>query len=127
MNTIRRIALLVASVSVAGVGILAPSPARADTKIGTVYEHSEFRGARVHYSVSPDNYRCTTAGGDIDASTPRMPPGWNDRVSSFAIYGGCWTKIFEHSNYRGDTYGYAPDTEYLVDGMNDKTSSIRWT
>jgi hypothetical protein len=51
---------------------------------------------------------------------------FNDEITSFIPYSGCWADHWEHT-YVGMHTGYLPATAYLGDAMSDQTSSIKWS
>lgn len=48
-------------------------------------------------------------------------PTWRNRISSFAVHGGCWTTMAYDVAYDpfAGTNRYQGDTSYVGDGMND--------
>lgn len=64
------------------------------------------------------------ASGDLDGSYT-LPGAWNDRISSFQGHNQCDTKLYEHGNYTGLTYGPVYATNWVGSAMNDKASSLR--
>lgn len=51
--------------------------------------------------------------------------GWNDDIDSFKSYSGCKTKIWEHANQGGASYGLFTNSSD-VGVMKNQASSIRW-
>lgn len=103
------------------------SPAGASTVVGQLYQHSNFAGAVLTQSVTPNGYVCTATTGDVDAQFASMPSGWNDVVSSFRGFSNCWVKIYENSNFGGASFGYAGSSSFVGSAMNDRTSSVRYS
>lgn len=127
MRMFRTMAVLGATVAAVGGVILMPTQAQAATIIAIEYEHANWVGDSLIGYVPYDNFTCTADTAVPDWEQGSMPQGWNDRVSSYRSYAGCWQKVYEHSNWRGRTYGYAGTTSYVGSTMNDQTSSIRWS
>jgi hypothetical protein len=85
-----------------------------------LYEHANKTGAYLAlYGSSP----CDDSG-DLDGSYT-LPSNWNDRISSFQGHNKCDTKLYEHGNYTGLTYGPTYSTNWVGSAMNDKASSLR--
>lgn len=128
MRTFNRIAGALCGALLAGAAALAvPASAQASTVVGVEYQHSNFGGATLTSYVNPNGFVCTGSFGDVDAWFNSVPSGWNDIISSFRGYSVCWTRIFEHANRTGASFGHAPDTSYVGDAMNDRTSSYDMT
>lgn len=75
----------------------------AATVIGILYQHANMQGA----TLTVTGVTCTTTTADVDNALPSLPAGWNDAISSFRSYANCWTKLYEHANFGGSTFGYA--------------------
>lgn len=80
-------------------------------------------------------YTCSGPVTDIDYELPVMPPGWNDQIGSFlastdfgepSIRGLCYVQHFEHHYFQGGWIGPS-GSQSQMGGMDDETSSIRWT
>lgn len=95
----------------------------AGTVIGIEFQHSNMQGAT--YTITGNT--CTATTSDVDNWLSSLASGWNDVISSFRSYASCWTKLYEHGNFGGATYGYTGDSSYVGDAMNDRASSIRWS
>jgi hypothetical protein len=125
--------VLASGLALVGLAGMATS-ASASTIVGQEYVDANYSGASLTLAVGSNGFTCTddisSEWGDppnVDASVSSMPGGWNDKISSFRGYAGCWTKIFEHSGFGGASLGYQADTSYVGGAMNDKTSSIRFS
>lgn len=127
MHIFRTLAVLGATTAAVGAAVLVPSTAQAATVIGIQYQHSNYGGSRWTHSITSNGFTCTGTVGDTDAEQASTPAGWNDIVSSFQNFSNCWTKIYEHNNFGGSSYGYTSSTGYVGDAMNDRTSSVRWS
>ncbi len=77
------------------------------------FEHADFRGRRL----------CARIGENLR----RMPPGWNDRVSSFRIGSNANVQVCENNRYAGRCRVYSRDRAYVGDRWNDRISSFRVT
>jgi hypothetical protein len=128
VKTVGRLSTLLATGVLGGLGLAAlATPAQASTVIGVSYEHANYGGATLTHYVGTTGFVCTGTTSDVDASSSSMPSGWNDVVSSFRVYSGCWGKYYENSGFGGASVGYQGDTSYVGSAMNDRTSSIRWS
>ncbi len=127
---IRKVILAGATgIAALGVSIGASTPAGAVTYIGTLYEHANYGGAQYWIYMPQDGFSCTSPTGDIDGQVSSLP-GFNDITSSFRGYKNCWTKIYEHNDFKGDSLGYRGDTSSvgtLNVYMSDRTSSVRYS
>jgi hypothetical protein len=103
----------------ASSSLLAASPALAQhwgkgatPKNGVCfYEDVEYRG----------DYFCVDAGDSISS----MPPGMNDRISSFKIFGRAEVTVFKDVRYEGHSTRFTHDVRNLGhEGWNDKISSL---
>jgi hypothetical protein len=82
--------------------------------------HSNYGGAS--FTLNGD-YGCDT-NPDVDWQLSSYSPyGWNDTVSSFLGYSDCETRLWEHDNFGGASYGAYTNSSYVGDAMNDKASS----
>jgi hypothetical protein len=68
---------------------------------------------------------CDGAAG-LDFSTPVMPSGWNDRISSYHSYSNCETMLWRDGNLTGPTYGPFANATLGASSMNDKASSVSY-
>jgi hypothetical protein len=66
---------------------------------------------------------CDT-NADLDGSYT-LPSSWNDRISSFQGFGNCETKLHQHGDFTGSSYGPVFATNYVGATMNDQTSAVR--
>jgi hypothetical protein len=107
----------------AGGVLVGQTPAEASTVVGVEYEHGNFGGATLTSFVNPNGFVCTASFSDVDATFNSVPSGWDNVISSFRTFSVCWTRIWEHPNRAGASFGFAPDTSYVGDAMNDRTSS----
>lgn len=64
------------------------------------------------------------ANADIDGSYT-LPSAWNDRISSFQGFNQCETRLYEHGNFSGNTYGPVYATDNVGATMNDEASALR--
>merc|ERR1711939_551258 len=71
------------------------------------YQHSNYRGARDHYTTNVNLVRR------------------NDDMSSLKVPAGCCAIIYEHSNYHGKQRHLCGSTGYVGNDWNDKVSSLR--
>ena len=56
-----------------------------------------------------------------------MPSGWNDVVSSVAVYSGCANTLFHDSNFGGSTFRIGVNgSAASLGSFNDQTSSEKW-
>lgn len=90
---------------------------RATYVLAVFYADSNKSGASVNITTSISTM-CTTHAFTGNS----MPSGWNDRVSSFASYGTCKTRLWENINLGGSSYGPVASTNSLGI-MNDAASS----
>lgn len=128
MRTIYRLAGVLVGGLLAGAGVLAAqAPAQASTVVGVEYQHANFGGATLTSWVAPNGFVCTGSFSDVDAWFDGVPAGWDNVISSFRGFSVCWTRIWEHPNRVGASFGFAPDTSYVGDAMNDRTSSYDMT
>jgi hypothetical protein len=83
------------------------------------YQDSNFRG----------NYFCLAVG----EQWPSMPPGFNDRISSIRLFGGVRVRIFNDSNFNGESLRINREVNNLArvrlvsvpsKSWNDRISSI---
>lgn len=93
------------------------------------YEDSDYEDNSL---IATGPYQCSASMVDIDYYLPRMPPGWNDQIGSFRTWtdvnptGWCYVQHFEHDDFQGGWIGYS-GSQGDLGGMDDETSSIRWT
>jgi hypothetical protein len=64
--------------------------------------------------------------GDRAQKFPRMPEGYNDRVSSFYSYNNCETTLYEHTNSGGRSYGPKKNASIGALWINDEASSMEY-
>jgi hypothetical protein len=69
---------------------------------------------------------CTGPTSNIDYQVWSLPARWNDDISSYLDYSNCWTKLYQHINFGGNSRGYTGDSPTLGD-FNNIASSIRWS
>jgi hypothetical protein len=117
--------MVVGAFGVGGALAVAP-PAQAATVVGVMYQHSNYGGAQLTHTVTPNGFTCTASLSNVDVQYASMPSGWNDVVSSHRGYANCWARLYEHSNYGGALLDYAGSRSSLG-AMNDKTSSVRYS
>lgn len=75
------------------------------------FEHADFRGRRI----------CARLG----EAARRMPPGWNDRISSLRLRGDVNVQVCEQDRYGGRCRTFKRDRAYVGDRWNDRVSSFR--
>jgi hypothetical protein len=82
------------------------------------YVNTNFSGGSLTWYQSA---RC----GKFQASS--MPSGWNDVVSSVALFNGCANTLFANTNFGGSTYHIGRNGSASgLGSFNDKTSSEKW-
>jgi len=119
---IRNTATIAAMVLTLG-GLAAPAHAAE----GTNYTGD----AVTFYSFWP----CTGSTADIDWKVPVMPAGWDNRISSFMNFNGCFTKHFDGASYTGlTTPGFSNDQPTMpgaagpsLFNMDNRTSSLQFS
>lgn len=97
--------------------------------IGHEFEHINQQGA----VLSVYGAACSTPFTDVDNQYGNLDngSGWNDVISSFnntlnPSY--CWERHFNSAGYGGSADpDYRSSSSTMVEGMNDVTSSIKWT
>ncbi|WP_271220701.1 peptidase inhibitor family I36 protein [Streptosporangium carneum] len=89
--------------------------------LGIEYEHGNYGGGS--WIVEADS-GCNPDPG-LDWGFPYLG-NWNDKISSFRVYGDCWVNHYEDEDYGGATTGWRGSTSYIGSAMNDETSSIIW-
>ena len=62
--------------------------------------------------------------GTIDGKN--LPSSWDNKVSSFKVYGGCTVKLWEDKNYGGASTGWVGSMKYVGNALNDQISSFQW-
>lgn len=121
--------LRIASIGAIGTGLLvgAAGPSRANTLVGTLYEHSNHQGAPYSHTHSTNGYACTAPFED--EITRASMPSFDNRASSFKVYSGCWAKLYEHTNFAdsGASIGYNDTMAYVGAAMNDRASSVKYS
>jgi hypothetical protein len=63
------------------------------------------------------------SSGDIDWEVGVMPPGWNDRISSFQGFSACDVRLWQNGGFAGGSYGPASAANALG-AMDNQTSSM---
>ncbi|BBC33031.1 uncharacterized protein SGFS_043250 [Streptomyces graminofaciens] len=127
---IRTVLAAVALSGAAALGAVAPAqaaPSDTEQEAGALavvhvvlYQHANYGGAS--FTLTGD-YGCDT-NADVDWQLSSFSPyGWNDTVSSFLSYSDCETRLWEHDNFGGASYGAYVNSSYVGDAMNDKASS----
>jgi hypothetical protein len=62
---------------------------------------------------------------DADYRFPRMPSGWNDRISSFRSYSNCAQQLFRDTSFTGGALtNVVSAMSYVGSGANDRASSV---
>src|SRR5476649_1006292 len=75
------------------------------------YQDKNFKG----------EYFCLPAG----ESAPKLPPGMNDKISSFRLFGGVDVLVFKEDKFKGQSGRYFTDGRDLRrEGWNDNISSV---
>ena len=70
------------------------------------------------------DYFCVPAG----ESLPTLPPGMNDKISSFRVIGGVDVLLFRDNKFKGPSGRYFADVRDLRrEGWNDEVSSLHVT
>lgn len=87
--------------------------------IAKLYDNAN-QGGGVKEITSTSACNGTSVKGVADIGS-----SWYGRVSSFGVYAGCTVRIWENTNYSGAVYGYAGNTGYVGDAMNDRTKSLQ--
>lgn len=80
------------------------------SKKACFFEHANFQGARI----------CFDAG----EGTARLPPNWNDRISSIKLQGGARARVCQHENFGGWCEIVRGDAARFSERHNDEISSI---
>ena len=68
---------------------------------------------------------CDTSS-DVDWQVPTMPPGWNDRISSFRSFNRCEQQLYRDIYYHGVLTPVLANSSYVGGTANDRASSIRF-
>ena len=69
---------------------------------------------------------CSSSTTDIDWELSPMPAGWNNRISSFT--GGlCSVRHYDVANFGAPYVGYSKGEAAIGNGLNNDTTSIRWS
>lgn len=94
--------------------------------IGVQYKDANYRGdAWVYYGPHP----CVPGfSSSPEYEAAAMPSGWNDEISSFIAANNCKEVLYAEGGCMGleSDVNQADFEAYVGDGMNDKTSCIRW-
>ena len=100
--------------------------------VGLEFDGKNYTGDAVtFYSFWP----CTGSTADIDWKVPVMPAGWDNRISSFMNFNGCFTKHFDGASYTGlTTPGFSNDQPTMpgaagpsLFNMDNRTSSLQFS
>ncbi|MEV4895685.1 peptidase inhibitor family I36 protein [Nonomuraea sp. NPDC055795] len=71
---------------------------------------------------------CTSTTADIDFALAVMHAGWDNRISSFMNFNGCFTKHYDGTNYTGaSTGGFFDDRTTMPAGMDNRTGSLQFS
>lgn len=70
---------------------------------------------------------CTPVTTDLDYELSSMPAGWNNRITSFLSSSNCQTRHYDYVNFGGIYVGYSPSQLALGNGLDNDTSSLRWS
>lgn len=112
-----------------------PQPEFGDPRLPYIlsieYEDDDYGDSKL---IARGERQCSNPIGDVDYYLPRMPAGWNDQIGSFsawywisdAEHSLCYVQHFEHDDFQGGWIGPS-ETARNMGGMDDETSSIRWT
>lgn len=95
-----------------------------------VYEHRDFRGAKLEIGdqervkmVQGESLGCTTNGHGGACPSVTYRPDWNDRISSYKVARGCTLFMWEHVNEGGwKLTRTQPAFAYIGDRRNDEVS-----
>ena len=115
------------------VPVLPTAPSELATGV-VLYQHADFLGASAHVTSDvPDLMRFDGPCGYEDSDGERHYD-WNDCVSSLRVAPGWRATVYEHPNYRGESYNITTrDSGNLKlvpgtcsgGGLNDCVSSVR--
>ena len=94
-------------------------PLNSSYLLNTDYADSNYQGTSYSFTTSEPSM----CAGNVFTHTS-LPPGWNDRISSFNPYGNCSEKLWENTGPSGDTFGYTTGSATLG-SFNDKASAER--
>lgn len=128
MSVARKVTAGVIASGLAAAGLVgAASSASASTVVGQEFEDNNYNGSILTIAVRTDGFTCTAATDTVDVTFANMPDGWNDTISSFTGFSGCWTKIYEDAAFQGASLPYRGERTYVGDAMNDQTSSMTFS
>jgi len=122
---------LVCSGSAAGLATAwtaTPRTQLTQVLIARLYDAADYDTSAGYLNVYADS-DCTSSGSNIDASISNLG-AWSDRVSSFASYGNCATRLWANTGFSGAAY--PSSTGWLVDGtslgtLNNAASSAQFS
>ena len=83
------------------------------------YEHADYYGATLTARGS-NTRNCT-------ASIPNLKSiGWNDVISSFQLYNGCYVELYQHTNFEriSGEFELFSNSMLSLGWWNDRTSSL---
>lgn len=70
---------------------------------------------------------CSTSTNNTDYEISTMPAGWVNVVSSYRTFANCWVKHYEDPSFNGNVEGYNGSRASMTAGVDNRTSSERWS
>jgi hypothetical protein len=99
--------------------------AATNTLIGVEWWNKNYSGNDLDFYGTSG--KCSVATTDVDYVASDLY-SWNNKISSFFVYGDCLQKSWDNINYKGSNTGWRGDTANLTDvGWNDRIESIKWS
>jgi hypothetical protein len=98
--------------------------------VAILYDYANYNanGGTYTYWMNNSAVGCTTG---LSLTMTSMPTGWNDRVSSARVFGGCKATYYTESGLWGGTITGTAANGYDIPDMGSyygiRISSIRWT
>lgn len=78
-------------------------------------------------NFGPPTLTWTQSAGCGRFQASSMPSGWNDVISSVALFSGCASTLFQNNGFGGTTFHIGKNGSAASLGtFNDKTSSQKW-
>lgn len=105
------------------------------TEGAVIYEHANFEGQSAHITVDIADLKDFDGPCEHESSSDSDISyfDWNDCMSSIRVAPGWRVTVYEHDDYRGDSYTSTEDVPNLQlvrgdcekDGLNDCVTSVR--
>jgi hypothetical protein len=70
---------------------------------------------------------CTFTTADVDYQDSALSASWTNRITSTALYSGCYAKLFDLTGFGGSSTSYQGSTNSIGVTLNNDASSIRWS